>query len=464
MYIVIAGMGQVGLQITETLLEEGHNLAVIEKNKERMSVFESMDVLSINGNAASLSTLIEAGISSADIFIGATGSDEVNIISSIIAKTKGCRTMARINDRDYMPENMISGKLDLFGIDLAICPDRVTAKHMAKMLLLPSLVESEVVTKEGGLIINFILPENSPLTSIGIDGVTLPKGCLISAIARSGIVVNPDLAGKFRPGDKIFVTIDSKNKIPEVETAFRLEISVSTVVGEKMEVGMDKIMIMGANDIGINLAQSLELSRLILLMDECEEQCEEAATQLKKALTIHISGIDDKALKEEGIEDVGAFVATTESSEFNMLACLIAMRLGVRKTMALVEDPDLIPLFEQIGITVALSPRMITANTMLKHIAKPGQKRPTTKQITSLPSNESRVLEVFVSDDLWIVGKEFGKVKLPNNSFIGSVIRGGTVLRPTQFDVVRPGDRLIIFAGTESLKKIDKLFMRSRKG
>ena len=95
MYIIIAGMGQVGLQITETLLEEGHNLAVIEKDKERMNAFESMDVLSINGNAASLSTLIEAGISSADIFIGATGSDEVNIISSIIAKTKGCRTMAR---------------------------------------------------------------------------------------------------------------------------------------------------------------------------------------------------------------------------------------------------------------------------------------------------------------------------------------------------------------------------------
>ncbi len=464
MYIIVAGMGQVGLQITETLLEEGHNLAVIENDCERIKIFENLDMLCVNGNAASLSTLIEAGISSADIFIAATGSDEVNIISSVIARTKGCRTMARINGKDYMPEDMISGKLDLFGIDLAICPDRVTAKHMAKMLLLPSLVESEVVTKEGGLIINFILPEKTPLVSISVDGLTLPKGCLISAISRAGVVVDPDLAGKFRPGDKIFITIDSKDKIPEVEKTFRLDISVCTVVGDKMEVGMDKIMIMGANNIGINLAKSLEMSRLVLLMDEDEERCEKASTQLDKGLVIHISGIDDKALKEEGIEDVGAFVATTDSSEFNMLACLIAMRLGVRKTMALVEDPEFIPLFEQIGITVALSPRMITANSMLKHIAKPGDKRPTMKQITSLPADESRVLEIFVSKDLWIVGKEFGKVKLPNNSFIGSVIRNGSVLRPTQFDIVRSGDRLIIFAGVESLKKIDKLFMRSRKG
>ncbi len=462
MYIIVAGIGQVGLQIVETLLEEGHSVVVIENDPDRMKEVDSLDLLSISGNAASLKTLIEAGINNADLFIAATGCDEINIVSSVIAKKKGCRTMARVNSLDYMTENKTACKLELFGIDLAICPDQVTANHMAKMLLLPSLVESEVVSKEGGLIINFVLPEKSPLTSINVEGITLPKGCLVSAISRSGAVVSPELAGKFRDGDKIFVTVDSKEKIVDVEKAFRLEIDISTVVGSKMETGMDKIMILGANDIGINLARNLETSRLVLLMDEDEERCLEASKHLHKALVIRTSGIDDDALKEEGIEDVGAFVATTDSSEFNMLACILAKKLGVRKTMALVEDPDLISLFEQIGITVALSPRMITANSMLKHIAKPGE-RPNTKQIATLPANDSRVIEVFVTKSLWIVGKEFGKIKLPSNSFIGSVIRGGGVMKPTQFDIVRAGDRLIIFTGVESLKKIDKLFMRSRK-
>ena len=463
MYIIVAGMGQVGLQIVETLLEEGHNLAVIENDPDRMSAVENMDLLSVNGNAASLSSLIEAGINSADLLIAATGSDEVNIISSVIARTKGCRTMARVNSRDYVPENMMSGKLELFGIDLAICPDKVTASHMAKMLLLPSLVDSEIISKEGGLIINLLLPETNSLVSKNIDAVTLPKGCQISAVSRFGAVVEPELAGNFRGGDKVFIVVDSKDKITEVERLFGLQTNASRVMGDKMETGMNKIMIVGADEIGINLAMQLEDSRLVLLMDGDEHKCQKAARYLKKGLVINTSGIDDKALREEGIEDVGAFVATTDSSQFNMLACLLAKQMGVEKTMALVDNPELISLFEQIGITVPLSPRMITANTMLRHISKPGEK-PRAKQIASLPSNDSRVIEIFVSKSLWIVGKEFGKIKLPHNSFIGSVIRSGSVMRPTQFDVVRPGDRLIIFAGTESLKKLDKLFMRSGKG
>ena len=134
MYVIVAGIGQVGLQIVETLLQEGHNLAVIEEDADRMSVLENLDLLSVRGNAASLSCLVEAGINSADLFIAATGSDEVNIIACVVAKAKGCRTIARLNSRDYMPERVISGKLELFGIDLAICPDLVTATNMSKML------------------------------------------------------------------------------------------------------------------------------------------------------------------------------------------------------------------------------------------------------------------------------------------------------------------------------------------
>ena len=131
MYIIVAGIGQVGLQIVETLLEEGHSVVVIENDPDRMKEVDSLDLLSISGNAASLKTLIEAGINNADLFIAATGCDEINIVSSVIAKKKGCRTMARVNSLDYMSENKTACKLELFGIDLAICPDQVTANHMA---------------------------------------------------------------------------------------------------------------------------------------------------------------------------------------------------------------------------------------------------------------------------------------------------------------------------------------------
>lgn len=458
MYIIVAGMGQVGLQIVETLLLEGHNLAVIEDDPKRIGVIENMDLLSVEGNAASLSVLIKAGINSADLFIAATGSDEVNIISCVIAKSKGCRTIAQINSQDYIPENTTAGKLDLFGIDLAICPDLVTATHMSKMLLLPSLVDSEEVRRDGVMIISFTLMPGCRAVGNKTEGVAVPNGATIAAISRMGVVVQPELSGTLREDDKVYVIIDSKSKIKPVEKAFGLESGTSDVVGEQLETGLEKVMIVGANETGIRLAKILESTRHVVIFDEDERACQYAAGQLGSTLVINSSGTDDKALRDEGVQDVGAFVATTRSSEYNMLSCLLARRLGARKTMAVVEDPELRPLFEQIGVSVTISPRLTTANHMLKHVP-----RGATSTIAALPSTDSRVLEIRVTKGLSVVGREFGKLKLPSNSFIGAVIRERKVLIPTRYDVVRNGDRLILFVGAESLRRVEKMFMKGHK-
>ncbi len=458
MYIIVAGMGRVGRQIVETLIQEGHNLAAIESESQRLGGVENLDLLTVHGSAASISALLEAGINSADLFIAATGSDEVNIISCIIAKSKGCKTIARVNSQDYMPEGVTSGKLDLFGIDLAICPNRVTSNQMAEMLLLPSLVESEKISKSGSMIISFFLAGGSGARGKNPAAIGLPQGCVLASISRMGAVIDPDLAGELREGDKVFVVANSKDRIPDVEKAFGIEAGASKVVGAGLQTGIDKVMIVGANEMGIHLASILEKSRHVVLIDEDEKACEDAASALEKALVINASGIDDDALKDEGIEEVGAFVATTASNEFNMLSCLLARHLGVGKTMAVVHEPDLRPLFEQIGITVTICPRIITANTMLKYV--PGS---TATKMATAPTRNERVLEIKVTEDLWVIGKEFGRIKLPHNCFIGAVIRDKLAIVPTKFDLVRAGDRLILFVGAESLRRVEKLFMKSHK-
>ena len=196
-----------------------------------------------------------------------------------------------------------------------------------------------------------------------------------------------------------------------------------------------------------------------MLIDMDEAKCTEATTQLATTLVIHGDARDPDVLTGEGVEDASAFVATTENTEFNMLTCLLAKRLGVGKTLAIVDEPEVRQLFEQIGISVAVSPRMMTVNTILQYIhgkAQPGS-------VTMLQGAGVRVMEVVVTKGLWMAGRDYGSVRFPKNAFISVVIRDGKVMVPTRFDKVRLGDRMIINVGQDAIGKVERMFMHKSK-
>jgi trk system potassium uptake protein TrkA len=461
MYVVVAGAGQVGTEIAKNLLEEGHSVALIESDKKRLETLETLDVLALEGNAASPGKLIEAGINSADMLVAVTGSDEVNIIACIVAKSKGCRTIARISNTDYLKNGTVAAKLETFHADVAICPDTVTATQISKMLLLPSLVQSGELAKGRSMVVELRLPPGCPALTRMPGSIKLPYGAHIAAVTRFGAVLRPELAGEFKEDDRIVVVLESKDLIPEVERAFGLGVGVGKLMGDRLETGMQKFVVVGATRTGVQVAKLLEDSRVVVLIDSDEARCTEATAQLSTTLVIHGDARDPEVLTGEGVEDASAFVATTDNTEFNMLTCLLARRLGVGKTLAIVDDPELRQLFEQIGISVAVSPRMMTVNTILESITG----RTQHGSVTMLQGSEVRVLEVVVTKSLWMAGRDYGAIRFPRNSFISTVIRDGKVMVPTRYDKVRLGDHIVIIAGQESIGKVERMFAhRSRLG
>lgn len=459
MYIIIAGAGQVGTEIAKILLDEGHNVALIESDKKRLESIETLDVMAVEGNAASPAKLTEAGINSADMLVAVTGSDEANIISCVVAKSKGCKTIARISSGDFMKEGTVTGKLEIFGVDVAVCPDTVTATQISKMLLLPSLVESGELAKGKSVVVELRLTTGCSSISRMPTSLHLPKGATIGAVSRFGVVLKPELCGKLQEDDRVIIILESRESINPVESAFGLSSGDGKLVGDRLETGMQKIAIVGATRTGIQVAKLLEGSRVILLIDKREDRCIEATSLLSTALVIHGDATDPELITEEGVEDASAFVAATENTEFNMLSCLLARRLGVRKTMAIVDDPELRQLFEQIGINVAVSPRMMTVSTILQYISG----KISHSSLTMLQGSGTRVMEVIVTKSLWMTGREYGALRFPKNAFIGSVIREGKVIVPTRFDRVQLGDHMIIFVGQEAVGRVEKMFLHRSK-
>ena len=458
MYVVVAGAGQVGTQIAQTLLDEGHSVAVIESDKKRFEEIESLDVLAVKGNAASPAKLREAGINSADLLVAVTGSDEANIIACVISKSKGCKTIARLSNADYMKEGAKTGRLDIFSIGMAVSPDMVTASQITEMLLLPSLVESGKLSGNA-IIIELRLTDSSKAIGRMPASLGLPSGAIIGSVTRHGAVIHSDNSGEFRPDDRVTMVLNSKELVANVETAFGVPSGNGKAVGQRLETGMHKIAIVGATHMGIQVAKSLENDRIVMLIDDSQEKCSKATEELGSTMVICGDATDSELFDEEGIQDAGALVAATDNAEYNMLCCLLAKKWGIGKTLAIVDDPEMRQLFEQVGVDVALSPRMMTVNTIIQQIS--GKKASST--LTTMQGSGTKVMEVLVKESLWMVGKEYGQLKFPKNVYVGSVIRGGKVIVPTNFDIVRSGDHMIIFLGQESLKKVEKMFSHHNK-
>ncbi len=446
-----------GTQIAKTLLEEGHSVAIIEANPKRYEAIESLDVLAVEGNAASPAKLREAGISSADLLLAVTGSDEVNIISCVIGKSKGCKTVARISSEDYMRQGAVTGRLDIFSIDMAVSPNMVTAKQITEMLTLPSMVESGNLSNGRAIIIEIRLENGSSAIGRKEASLGIPKGAIIGSVSRAGRNIHPDHVGKFQVEDRIIMILNSKELVKYVESSFGVD--KSTNIGQDSAGTMEKVVIVGATPMGVEIARALEHEKVVMMIDPNEGSCSLATENLGTTLVICGDATDNGLFYDEGIQDAGALVAVTENAEYNMLCCLLAKKWGVGKTLAIVDDTEMRQLFEEVGVDIALSPRMMTVNTIIQSISGKG----VSSTLNTMQGSGSQIMEVHIKESLWMVGKEYGHLKFPKETYVGAVIRDSKVIVPTSYDIVRAGDSMIIFLGPDTLKKVEKMFSHHNK-
>jgi trk system potassium uptake protein TrkA len=409
MYIVIGGAGEVGYTIARSLSEAGHNIAIIDRDKNACARLESLDVLVINGNAASPAKLDEAYINSADLFIAVTGPDE--------------------------------------GIDTAVCPDLVAAIKMSRILSIPSVIDVSIFADGKVQAIDTRVEPGAPIIGRQLKKSALPKKCNVAAIFRDADVLIPRGSDIFLPHDRAVIVMDDLEQVEYLGKLFGHQEKVD------LENIVKKVMIVGASRIGIHLAMTLqEMDMNVILLDSSEEKCQIASEKLPKVLVIHGDGTDRDLLLDEGITTVDAFLATTEKEETNILSCLLAKQHNAKRTIALVNRPGIKSMLEDVGVDLVVSPRLVTVSTILKYVHRPG-----LLSVSILNRGEAQVLEYKVTEKSRIREKPLKKIKFPKNTLVGAVVRNEKVLIPRGDFTIKIDDKLILFLRTDAFQRLEKL-------
>src|SRR5690606_11329063 len=355
MRILILGAGEVGFHLTRQLSEEGHDVVIIEEDRDRVRAIEdAVDALVVHGNAASLATLEAAGIEKTDLLLAVTSLDEINLMSCLsAAQYEVPIKIARVSKPDYFDHTGILPP-ERLGVDRMINPARECA--IETFQLLQSAAATEFAQFEGGLVqlIGMRVQPGSRLAghSLAELGTEQRRSrYLVAAIVRDGNTIVPRGSDRIEEGDQIFV-IGEPRHLPEIlpeagYTAFTLR----------------RVVIAGGSREGLLLAQMLEEQKISCTILETDRgRAVALAETLRSSLVLHGDATDLDLLAIEGVGEADGFVAYTGSDETNLLSCLLAKNLGTRKVISLIERTNYIPLVSKVGIDAAVSPRMSTVN------------------------------------------------------------------------------------------------------
>lgn len=445
MRIIIAGMGDVGYHLAKQLSSEAHDIIAIDTNQQRLSYTDSMtDILTINGSSTSIKILKEAKIEKADLIVAVTSSEEVNLTTAILGKRLGAkRTIARVSNAEYMQfENTVN--FQAMGIDFMIYPEELAAMEVVR--LINRTAATDVIEFEKGKIsvIGLRLDKSAPVIHQKLIDVAKENPTLdyrIVAIYRNFRTIIPSGNDKFLPNDQIFVA----TKPEGIDSILKL--------AGKENINFDNIMILGGGKISRRVASVLSKTMTVKIIESDEEKSFELADQLPDTLVIRGDGRDIDLLAQEGIIDVDAFIALTEDSETNLISCLMAKHLGVKKAIALVDKADYIPLTQTIGLDSLINKKLIAANSISRFIRKRDM-----VAYASLEGIDAEVIEFIAQPGSDVTKKSIKDLGFPKDSLIGGVVRGEDSFIATGNTEINSNDRVVVFCLPDAVKKVEKFF------
>lgn len=445
MRIVIAGAGEVGTHLAKMLSNEEHELIVIDNDIDRLkAVSGALDVLTLEGNANSISLLKEAKISKADLFIGVTFSEDVNINSAILSKRLGAKkTIARIDNQEYM----LPANKEIFttlGVDYMIYPEKIAAREIVG--LLSETGSTEVVEFSGGKLHMYVirLDEDAPIINKTLRELTPGDNGLeyrAVAITRQAHTIVPGGDDRFEPGDLVYV-ISSKKGLKELYK-----------YSGKKQFKVRDIMILGGSRIGMKTADSLGNQHYVKLIEKDRQKSYTLSNRLNNTLVINGDGTDMELLRQEGLEKMDAFIAVTGNSETNILSCLLAKHMGVKRTIAEVENMDYIHLAENIGVDTIINKKLITASRIFRFTMAD-----EVSSIKCLTGTEAEVMEYLVKPDAMATKGTLAEINFPGEAIVGGVIRGKNAFIAHGDTLIKPYDRVVVFALPGVIHTIGKFF------
>jgi len=450
MRVLIAGGGEVASHIARRLIRESNEIVIVEESAARCGHLEEVfDARIVRGSAASPRTLAEAGLADADMLIAVTGADEVNLLACLIAQTDSNVKVkvARLRTHEVSAWRQISEDSGL-KIDLIIHPESEAVSRILPVLRVPGV--SGIVDFADGQIKMFGMLIEAQHWTVGkslreIASSGAPKNLLAAVIFRGSEVIIPHGEEQILAGDHVYLLTRSE----DLDEVFDF-------LGLRRQERLERVFILGGKQIGIQLAQELERQGVnVKLFEKDYDRCRKIAEILTHTIVVHGDGLDASTLIEENIRDVGAYMALTNDDEDNLIASLLARRLGAKKVVALINRLNYLPLGQRLGINASVSPRLATVDRILRFV-----RRGQVVSVTTLGDEEAEAIELVASADSRYVGKKLMEMKLPRGAIVGAVARSnGEVIVPRGHSTIEAEDRVIFFALESVVAQLESAFL-----
>ena len=441
MKIIIVGAGEVGSSIAASL-SQNHEVLIIDMNPDKVEELTySLDILAIEGNGASLATLENAGIDDADMLIASTDNDETNLVTCSTAKAfSSAFTIARVRNAKYLETWNQSEAA--FGVDFMVSVNLLTANDVIRVVGIPAALD--VDSFAGGLVqmAEFEVSDDSEMAERTISESDSFDGLTFAAIVRNGDATIPQGDTVIHAGDKLIVI-----GRPESVRACSESIAPAEASDEPEE-----IVIVGGSDIGYHTAKLLEERGYSpRLIEQDTERAHYLAEVLPSTLVLEHDATDLDFLLGEQIDRADVVIAATDSDEKNLLVSLLAKDIGVRRTVAIVEEGKYADLFETVGVNVAINPREATAEEIIR-FTEEGQ----IENLSLIEDQQAEILEFQVGDESLLTGRriEDSTAELPSGVVIGAITRGREFIVPRGNTVIESGDHVVLFVAADALSEV----------
>ena len=448
--IIIVGGGKVGVTLVEQLAQEGHDITIIDQNAKVVeSITNTYDAMGVIGNGASYSTQMEAGIENADLFIAVTNSDELNLLCCTVAKRAGnLAAIARVRTPDYSKE--VDYFIEKLGLAMIINPDFVSSRVIAKILTLPTALDVTSFSHGRVNLVRIELPEDNPLCNrtiaeLGRDGII--QQTVICAIERDGKVFIP--SGDFIIRAKDIISFAASQR---ESRQFLKKIGFKT--GQ-----VKTCMIVGGGRAGYYAAELLIKAGInVRIIEINHNRCERLSELLPEATIIHGDGTSEELLKEEGIEDVDAFIPLTGIDEENILLSLHAKKVSHAKVITRLTRNNFMEVVNGLDLGSVLYPKYITSEAIIAYVrARNNSKGCNIETLYHMFDSRAEAIEFKVEKASDVVDVPLSKLSLKKDLLIAFINRNGKIIIPKGQDVIKVKDTVMIVTTHKGFKDIQDI-------
>lgn len=452
MRIILVGGGKVGAALCRSLVEENHDVVLIEQKESVLKhLTKRYDIIGLLGNGANHKILEQADIQDCDIFIAMTDKDEVNMISAVLAKQMGAKeTIVRVRNPEY--SNAYFKERNFLGFSLVINPELLTARYIANSIDFPNAKSVEHFVNGRVMLMEFSVSDQSVLSHMSLSEFRRKFGnIVICAVQRQDTILIPDGNDCILPGDRIFVT------------GSRVEMVLfHNFVKHKL---IKNMMIIGAGRIAYYLLSLLRNNKINLKVIERDEKHAQWLSQEFPHLNIVVGdGTAKDVLLEESAASYDAVATLTGVDEENIIASLFLEKVGVQKNITKVNRTSLLEIIDHNFVSSSIvTPKSIAADAVMHFVrGRDNAQDSNLDAMHHVANGRIETLQFEVRDKNKMAGQQLSNIKLKDNVLIAAIIRKGRTIYPTGEDILEVGDKIVVITLLKNITKIHDLMKRSR--